>query len=406
MKKKLLLSLALATLCTASWYPTTQTMAAEVTVMDNTQATAQAQTHVIARTADNAVRAVSKTNNPAPLQLTQEWDKTFPKSDKVDHKKVTFVNRYGITLAGDMYIPKNLGHKKVAALAVSGPFGAVKEQSSGLYAQTMAEQGFVTVAFDPSYTGESGGEPRNTASPDINTEDFSAAVDFLGQQENVDRNRIGLIGICGFGGMALADATIDHRVKAVATFSLYDMTESIGHGLNHAYTEADRQKVYDNLAQKRWATVDRGTTAPGYHEMPIDAKGHIIDLKDGNMLPETLPTNADPVIKDYFNYYRTQRGYHPRSLNSAYAWNDTVPYSFMNFDLLNHIDEIAPRPVLLVAGENAHSLYMSQNAYKRLQGSNNQLLIIPNASHVDLYDQTAKIPFQAVTDFFNKNLSK
>lgn len=403
MKKKLLLSFMVMAACTFTFYPSQNTFAKE-TIMDNTQVTAQAQEHVVARTKDNAVREVSPLNNPAPIKLTDTWDKTFPKSDKVDHKKVRFVNRYGITLAGDLYKPKNIGNKKLAALAVSGPFGAVKEQSSGLYAQTMAEQGFVTLAFDPSYTGESGGEPRNTASPDINTEDFSAAVDFLGQDSNVDRNRIGLIGICGFGGMALADTVIDHRVKAVATFSLYDMTETIGHGLNHAYTEANRQKIFDNLAQKRWAAVDRGTTAPEYHELPFTKDGEIIHLQDGNMLPETLPANADPVVKDFFNYYRTQRGYHPRSLNSAYAWNDTIPYSFMNFDLLNHIDEIAPRPVLLVAGSKAHSLYMSENAYKHLKGDNNQLLIIPGASHVDLYDQTSKIPFRAVTDFFNTYL--
>ena len=246
--------------------------------------------------------------------MTDEWDKTFPRSENVDHQKVTFTNRYGITLAGDLYLPKNRGENRLPALAVSGPFGAVKEQSSGRYAQAMAERGFVTLAFDPSYTGESGGEPRHVASPDINTEDFSAAVDCLGLQPNVDRDRIGIIGICGFAGMALTAITSDSRIKAVATTSMYDMSRSISRSHQDSYTIEQRHAVLDYLGQKRWADVDNGTHALGLHEVPFDESGNLVEGQ--RILPEELPENPDPVLAAFFDFYRTERGFHPRSINS------------------------------------------------------------------------------------------
>lgn len=323
------------------------------------------------------------------MKLEAKWDKVFPQSDKIDHKKVTFVNHYGITIAADVYMPKNLGDKKVAALAVSGPFGAVKEQSSGLYAQTMAEKGFITVAFDPSFTGESGGEPRNTASVDINTEDFMAAVDFLGTLPNVDREKIGIIGICGWGGMGLSATAMDHRVKAVAVASMYDMSRSIGKGYKDAYTAADRQAVLDLVAKQRWATVDRGGVPVGdYHEHPV-IDGKVIS-GEVHMLPETLPADADAVTKQFFDYYRTERGYHQRAINSK---------------LLDHINEIAPRPVLMIAGSDAHFLYYSQDAYDEIKEQGNaELMIIPGANHVDLYDRVDVIPFDKLDAFFKANL--
>lgn len=338
------------------------------------------------------------------MKLEAKWDKVFPQSDKIDHKKVTFVNHYGITIAADVYMPKNLGDKKVAALAVSGPFGAVKEQSSGLYAQTMAEKGFITVAFDPSFTGESGGEPRNTASVDINTEDFMAAVDFLGTLPNVDREKIGIIGICGWGGMGLSATAMDHRVKAVAVASMYDMSRSIGKGYKDAYTAADRQAVLDLVAKQRWATVDRGGVPVGdYHEHPV-IDGKVIS-GEVHMLPETLPADADAVTKQFFDYYRTERGYHQRAINSNGMWNDTIQQSFFNFELLDHINEIAPRPVLMIAGSDAHFLYYSQDAYDEIKEQGNvELMIIPGANHVDLYDRVDVIPFDKLDAFFKANL--
>jgi len=320
------------------------------------------------------------------MQLTQEWDKTFPKSNKVDHQKVIFKNRYGITLAADLYMPKNRGSQRLPALAVSGPFGAVKEQSSGLYAQTMAERGFVTVAFDPSYTGESGGEPRNVASPDINTEDFSAAVDFLGAQSFVDRKRIGIIGICGFGGMGLNAAAVDKRIKAVATTSMYDMSRTMAKGLNDSLTLEQRTQMLEQMSQQRWVDVEKGSPAAG-----------------PRILPEALESNSNPIIREFFEYYRTPRGYHKNSANSAGAWTATTPLSFMNLPLLSYIKEISPRPILLIAGENAHSRYFSEDAYKAA-AEPKELMIIPNANHVDLYDRMDKIPFDKLEKFFKKNL--
>lgn len=350
----------------------------------------------------SATGAAFAASNGAPtLTLSSEWDKTFAKSDKVDHKKVSYKTRYGLTLVADLYVPKNITGKH-AALAVSGPFGAVKEQASGLYAQTMAERGFITLAFDPSYTGESSGEPRNVASPDINTEDFSASVDFLGSLPNVDRNRIGIIGICGYSGMALTAATSDSRIKAVATASMYDMSRSMSRSYKDSYTLEQRHKVLDYLGQQRWADVDRGSFGLGYHEVPFDDNGNIVTGQ--RVLPETLPENPDPVLAIFFDYYRTKRGFHPRGINSASAWTATTPMSFFSFPMYANIEMIAPRPVMLIAGDNAHSLYYSEDVHK-LSPSNSQLVIIPDADHVDLYDQMDKIPFDKLTAFFQKNLA-
>ncbi len=313
---------------------------------------------------------------------------TFKLSDKVTRQAVTFKNRYGITLAADLYIPKNRGSEALAALAISGPFGAVKEQSSGLYAQNMAERGFVALAFDPSYTGESGGEPRHVASPDINTEDFSAAVDFLGLQSYVDRARIGIIGICGYASMALNATAVDKRVKAVATTSMYDMSRVMAKGYFDKLTLDERTKLLEQLSGQRWADAEKGTPAPST-----------------NNLPEKLQGNEPQFVVDYFNYYKTSRGFHPNSINSNGAWMATSPLSFMNMPLLTYIKEIAPRPVLLIAGENAHSRYFSEEAYKAAAGQK-ELVIIPNATHVDLYDKLDVIPFDKLTSFFNENLNK
>ena len=307
------------------------------------------------------------------LSLTQEWDKVFPKSDKVDHKKVTFHNRYGITLAADMFTPKSVVGK-LPAIAVSGPFGAVKEQSSGLYAQKMAEYGFLTIAFDPSFTGESGGSPRYVASPDINTEDFCAAVDFLSVQEDVDSERIGIIGICGWGGMAINAAAQDTRIKATASMTMYDMTRVNANGYfdNENTPEARFAK---KLAMNTQRTED-------YKNGSYALAGGVID---------PLPDNAPQFVKDYYAYYKTERGYHPRSLNSNNGWNVTSPLSFMNMPILQYAAEIRSA-VLLVHGEKAHSRYFSEGAYEKMAGDNKELLIIPGASHVDLYDNLDVIP--------------
>ncbi len=317
------------------------------------------------------------------MQLTQEWDKTFPKSEKVVHQKVTFTNRYGITLAADLYQPKD-ANGKLAALAVGGPFGAVKEQSSGLYAQTMTERGFVTLAFDPSYTGESGGEPRNVASPDINTEDFSAAVDFLGLQPSVDRERIGIIGICGWGGMALNAAAVDKRVKAVVTSTMYDMTRVMSKGYNDSVTLEQRTQTLEHLSRQRWVDAENGTPTYG----PV-----MNELKGGEA----------QFLVDYHDYYRTPRGFHPRAINSNGSWTLTTPLSFMNMPLLTYIKEISPRPILFIHGEKAHSRYFSETAYAAA-AEPKELLIIPGANHTDLYDRVDVIPFAKITEFFSTNL--
>ena len=319
------------------------------------------------------------------LSLTQEWDKTFPKSEKVDHCKVTFHNRYGITLAADMYIPKN-AEGKLPAIAMSGPFGAVKEQSSGMYAQTMAEFGFLTLAFDPSFTGESGGSPRYVASPDINTEDFCAAVDFLSVQENVDPERIGIIGICGWGGMAINAAAMDTRIKATVASTMYDMTRVNAKGY------FDSEDTGDARFEKKKAMNAQRTA---------DYKNGSYALAGGVVDP--LPEDAPQFVTDYYAYYTTERGYHPRSLNSNSGWNVTSSLSFMNMPILQYSHEIRSA-VLLVHGEKAHSRYFSEGAYEKLTGDNKELLIIPGASHVDLYDRTDVIPFEKLRIFFEEYL--
>ncbi|MGY4827601.1 alpha/beta hydrolase [Sphaerotilaceae bacterium SBD11-9] len=318
------------------------------------------------------------------LKLSDTWDKTFPKSTKVDHKKVSFKNRYGILLAADLYQPKN-ARGKLPTIAIAGPFGAVKEQSSGLYAQTMAERGFVTLAFDPSFTGESGGEPRNVASPDINTEDFSAAVDYLGLQANVDRERIGVIGVCGWGGMALNAVAVDKRVKAVVASTMYDMTRVMSKGYNDSMTPAQRTQVLEQLSRQRWKDAEAGT--PSY-QPPYN------DLKGGEA----------QFLVDYHDYYRTPRGFHPRAVNSGNSWTQTTPLSFMNMPLLTYIAEISPRPVLFIHGETAHSRYFSETAYAAA-AQPKELVIVPGASHTDLYDRVDLIPFDKMASFFKQHLA-
>lgn len=348
----------------------------------------------------------AQTVNPTePVSMVTQWDKTFAQSDKVEHRKVSFKNRYGITLVADLYLPKNRGNAKLAAIALGGPFGAVKEQSSGLYAQTLAERGFVTLAFDPSYTGESGGQPRDVASPDINTEDFSAAVDFLGLQEEVDRTRIGLLGICGWGGMALNAAAADTRVKAVATSVMYDMSRAMGHGVGDGkdrYTTADRRAILKHLNEQRWQDAESGSFAHSNHDLYVDQKGHVTAAS--RTLPEALPDNPHPVLKEFFDYYRLPRGFHSRSVNSNGAWTTTMPLSFMNIPLLSYASEIKI-PTLVVTGENAHSRYFAEDAFKALGSQQKELVVVPGANHVDLYDNVAgKIPFGQFEQFFKTNL--
>lgn len=311
---------------------------------------------------------------------------TFTLSDKVTRQKVNFKNRYGITLTGDLYLPKNRGTASLTALAISGPFGAVKEQSSGLYANQMAERGFAALAFDPSYTGESGGEPRNVASPDINTEDFSAAVDFLGLQSFADKKRIGVIGICGWAGMALNAAAVDKRIKAVATTSMYNMSRVMAQGYFDKTTADERTKMLDQISEQRWEDAKTGSPA-----------------RSTNNLPDKLQGNEPQFVVDYFNYYKTARGFHPRSVNSNGAWTATNALSFMNMPLLTYISEISPRPVLLFAGEKAHSRYFSEDAYKAA-AEPKELVIVPDAVHVDLYDKLDKIPFDKLEAFFKQHL--
>ena len=305
---------------------------------------------------------------------------------QVEHQKVEFKNRYGITLVGDMYIPKGRNDEKLPAIAVSGPFGAVKEQTSGLYAQEMAERGFLTIAFDPSYTGESGGEPRYVASPDINTEDFSAAVDYLTTLDNVDPERIGIIGICGWGGMALNAAAMDTRIKGTATITMYDMSRVNANGYYDSMNADDRYALRQQLNAQRTVDAQNGYYTRG---------GGVVD---------PLPEDAPQFVKEYYDYYKTDRGYHPRSLNSNDGWNITSSLSFMNMPLLAYRDEIR-NAVLMIHGENAHSRYFSEDAFKKLKGDNKELLIIDGANHVDLYDnQAGVIPYDKMVVFFNENL--
>ena len=316
----------------------------------------------------------------------KKWDKTFAQSDKVNVEKVTFHNRYGITLKGDLYTPKNIKKGQLLpAIAISGPFGAVKEQASGLYAQTLAERGFITLAFDPSYTGESKGTPRNVASPDINTEDFSAAVDFLSTYKNVDPNKIGILGICGFGGFALNAAAIDTRIKATVTSTMYDMTRVSAKGYFDAMDANARYTLKEQLNAQRTQDYKNKTYAP--------APG----------LPEKLTGQEPQFVQDYWHYYKTPRGFHKRSINSNGNWTVTSSLSLINLPILAYSSEIRT-PVLVIHGEKAHSRYFSEDAFKKLTGDNKQLLIIPGASHVDLYDNRSKIPFDKIEAFYKENL--
>lgn len=319
------------------------------------------------------------------LNLTQEWDKVFPQSEKVKHCKVTFHNRYGITLAADLYMPLN-AEGKLPAIAVCGPFGAVKEQASGLYAQELAERGFLTLAFDPSFTGESGEQPRYVASPDINTEDFCAAVDYLSTREDVDPERIGILGICGWGGMAVNAAAIDTRIKATVAATMYDMSRVNANGYFDANNNADdRHALRQQLNAQRTEDYRNGTYA----------------LAGGVVAP--LPADAPQFVKDYHAYYKTPRGYHKRSLNSNGGWNKTSTLSFLNMPILSYAGEIR-NAVLLVHGEKAHSRYFSEDTYKMLKGDNKELLIVPGASHTDLYDNFEKIPFDKIEQFYREYL--
>ena len=326
---------------------------------------------------------------------------TFALDKNVKRTPVRFRNRYGIELAADLYVPKN-AKGKLRALAVSGPFGAVKEQVSGLYANEFARRGYLALAFDPSFTGESGGRVRDVGSPDINTEDWSAAIDFLGLQHNVDRKRIGAQGICGLSGMALTAAAADSRIKAVATAAMYDMSRAMSRGYQDYYTREQRQKVVDHLSRQRWIDAEKGSYARLSAEVPFDENGNVAPTNRG--LPETLPPNADPITTMFFNYYRTKRGFHPRSINSTTAWTGTTPMSFFAFEQMTNIDLLAPRKALLVAGANAHSLYYSQDVQKMAPEAVD-LLVVPGADHVDLYDRKDRIPFDKIDEFFTKNLA-
>ena len=345
---------------------------------------------------ENAAKQTNDDKGVQAMNLEQNWDKVFKQSDKVDHQKVTFRNRFGITLAADMYIPKDAAGKKLPAIAVSGPFGAVKEQSSGLYAQTLAERGFVTIAFDPSFTGESGGEPRYMNSPDINTEDFGAAVDFLSTHELVNPDAIGILGICGWGGMAINAAAIDTRIKATVASTMYDMSRVTANDYNDAFDNAEaRQKSRKAMSEQRTIDYKNGT---------YERAGGVID---------PVPDQAPQFIKDYHAYYKTPRGYHKRSLNSNEGWNKTAAISLLNTKMLAYANEIV-NPVLIIHGADAHSRYFSDGAFEKMTGKhvenesatvgNKELMIIPDANHVDLYDNMDKIPFDKLESFYRDNL--
>lgn len=320
-------------------------------------------------------------------KLSTVWDKTFSKSDKVIHEKVTYYNRYGIKIVADLYMPKDADKsKKYPAIVVGPPYGGVKEQGAGIYAQTMAERGFVAIAFDPSYNGESGGEPRHVSSPDIFVEDFSAAIDFLGLKSYVDREKIGVIGICGSGGFALTAAQGDHRIKAVATASMYDISRRARMGMYDSTTDKERNEYLDQLAKQRWEDAESGTPklTPQFPDKVLDK----------------VPDGLDPITSEFFEYYTTKRGYHPNSIG---AFTISSEIDFINFPLMNYLDTISPRPILLIAGDQAHSLYFSEDAYK-MAAEPKELYIVKGARHIDLYDRTDLIPFDKLEEFFKENL--
>ncbi len=323
---------------------------------------------------------------PVHPELTQEWDKVFPKNENVEHSKVEFVNRYGITLVADMYRPKTAADVLLPAVAVSGPFGAVKEQSSGLYAQELAARGYVAIAFDPSFTGESGGMPRRVASPDINTEDFSAAVDFLSTQPGVDAERIGILGVCGWGGIAIQAAINDPRIKATVASTMYDMTRVTANG----YFDADNSAEKRNAARAVMATQRTEDCRRGAYKRA----GGVVD---------PLPEDAPQFVKDYYDYYKTPRGYHERSGNSTDGWNATSALPFMNFKFYDYADELESA-VLIVHGDKAHSYYFGRDTFEKLRGDNKQLLTVKDATHCDLYDRMDKIPFDEIAAFYRRYL--
>jgi len=355
----------------------------------------------------DAAKLVSQMKNSSVTELTNDT-RVFKTDKKIQTKMVRFTNRYGIEVAGHMYLPENFdANKKYAAIVFSGPFGAVKEQSSGLYAQEMAKRGFVTVAFDCSFTGESGGNVHDVASPDIFTEDFSAAVDFVGLLPFVDKERVGAMGICGLSGPAITAATNDVRIKAVATSAMYDMSDSIrNHYEGDYYTPAQRETVKKYLADMRWQEAELGKTLPGYHEVGLDKDGNAVHAtgEGVTLLPNKLPDNPDPVLKGFFDYYKG-RAFHPRAINSNGIWSSTTPYGFFNFDLTAHVEELSPRPLMLITGDKAHSRYHSENVYKRAQEPK-ELVVMPGATHTDLYDIYDKIPFDKLGAFFEKYLGK
>ncbi len=329
--------------------------------------------------------AVKSNDDMETLELTTEWDKVFPQSDRVEHGKITFRNRFGVTLAADLYIPKNVSGR-LPAIAMSGPYGAVKEQVSGLYAQTLAERGFLTIAFDPSFTGESGGQPRGVSSPDINTEDFCAAVDYLSTRDDVDPERIGILGVCGFGGFAVNAAAIDTRIKATVAVTMYDMTRVTAKGYYDADDNADaRYEMKKRLNAQRTEDYRNGTCAHA----------------GGN--PEVAPADAPQFLKDYVDFYKTKRGYHARSLGSNEGFTVTSALSLINMPIMAYAGEIRSA-VLLVHGEKAHSRYFSEDTFKKLNGDNKELLIVPGAVHTDLYDHTDVIPFDRIESFYREYL--
>jgi fermentation-respiration switch protein FrsA (DUF1100 family) len=328
--------------------------------------------------------------------------KTYQIYPNIKTEKVCFINRYGINVVGNLFYPANFNRcNKYPAIIVSGAFGAVKEQCSGLYAQEFASMGFVSIAFDPSYTGESGGHPRNVASPDIHTEDYSAAVDFIGLLKFVDCNRIGAMAICGLSGMAITATAMDIRIKAVATASMYDMSRSMSKGYRDSYTREDIEKIKVYLSCQRWVDAENKCFAVGPHEIEFDANGNII--KTNKVLPDILPPNPNPIVKDFYSYYKTQRGYHKNSINSNTAWTATTPIAFFNFSFMERIKEISPRPILLIAGEIAHSRYYSEDVYEEALEPKG-LIIVPDATHCDLYDNKEKIPFDELRRFFEEYL--
>lgn len=335
------------------------------------------------------------------VQVSNQWDKVFPLSNQVEHQKVQFRNRFGITLVGDLYIPKN-ARGKLPTVVLSGPFGAVKEQVSGLHAQELAKRGFVALAFDPSYTGESGGKVRDVASPEMFSEDFSAAVDYLGLQSFVDREKIGVLGICGLTGMGLTAATADTRIKAVALTAMYDMSRSMDKGYQDSYTPEQRRKIREHVSAQRWKDAENGTYARGYHELGFDANNNIVT--DETLFPRDgkLPAGLPEFVYRFADYYQKPLGYHPRSINSASAWTATTPMAFFEFNLMDNLKDYN-RPLLLVTGDKAHSRYYSETVYQNANQPK-ELLVLENTDHVDLYHDMNKIPFDKFAEFFKANL--